>query len=302
MRAEGEAEVGGAAGSGHLTDEQWALADEVAADLRTYVEMVSRLEKDRAFADAFTDWLAIWSVLLGALAWEQYTALIVLLRAKKVRAAFALGRALYDYFVRLAYYRAQAQPTIATWRADARKMKSLKNGLQRIDAWRDWFTINKKMADHLKRTQPDLSDMSPQELAEFQGAMKASEGGEPGVRRFDHMLTRVFPGDERTQQFLYAQWTQRSAYLHGDPLTRVDVMRERVTGTNADYDVLLDETRITENHVLSIATFFALGIMEQMYLITDRQYALTVLVPKVRRLFPFTDPTAVKVPTPRSPA
>ncbi len=254
--------------------------------------MLSRLEKDRAFPDAFTDWLAVWSVLLGALAWECYTGIIVLLKAHKVRAAFALSRTLYDYFVRLAYYREQAQPTITSWRADPRKMKSIKNGLQRLHAWRDWFTINKKMADHLNRTKPDLSDMDPKQLADFQKAMEASVHGDLGMRSFHDMLKTVWPEDKHTQQFTYAQWLQRSAYLHGDPLTRVEMMREHVTGRNADYDLLLDASTISQNHVLTGATVFVLGLMEQFYLITDRQYALTVLAPKVRRLFPTKEPNA----------
>lgn len=274
-----------------LTVDQWSLADEVAGDLRVYITMMSRLEKDGALPDAFAEWLTVWCVLLGALAWDAYTAIIVLLRAKKVRSAYALSRALYDYFVRLVHYREQARPIMEEWRADARKMKNVKNGLQKVDAWRDWFTINRKMADHLRRMQPDLSDMTPDELSEFEAALEASAHGDLGNRPFRDMLKSAWPDDQHAQEFTYTQWLQRSAYLHGDPLTRIDVLGESVVGDRAEYDLRLDQSIISEVHVLTGATAFVLGLMEQAHQITGRHYALRVLAPKVVRMFPFRHPS-----------
>jgi hypothetical protein len=270
-----------------ISDEQWALADEISADLRIYIDMILRMEREGALPDPFTEWLAIWAGLLGVLAWEHYTSVVVLLRAGKTRGAHSLSRTLFDYYVRLCYYRNQASPIIDKWRKKPRK-KNLNNLLKSMHAYKDWFSVHAKMARDLRLTNPDLSDLDPESLKLLHEALKTFEKEKTGLREFRYMLKSVWPDEKAKQDMTYALWLRKSAYLHGDSLTRTEVMSETHIDGQAKYEALY-ESSILPVHVLKVATGHVLELMYQAYLITDRHYALRVLGPKALALFGLPD-------------
>ncbi|GAC1412664.1 MAG: hypothetical protein NVSMB64_22940 [Candidatus Velthaea sp.] len=269
-----------------ISDEQWALADEVARDVRIYVDMILGLERAGAFRDDFTNYLALWAGLLGALAWEHYTGVVSLLRVRNVRSAFTLSRPLFEYFVRLCYYRKQAEPSIATWRADPRKMKSIKNGLMKTHAYADWFSIVKKMVDWLKLADPDMSDVTPEELHNLIKMFDFTNTQVATNRSYRHMLTTVWPENQLAQDRTYALWLRRSAYLHGDPLVRNEVLIETLEDKQLRYASSFEESEMNAVEILKLATGHMLEWMYQTYLATDRIYALQVLGRKVLIAFP----------------
>jgi hypothetical protein len=83
-----------------LNDSQWDIIEEIGRDLKAYAEALAFWD----FDDPFKELLRDWSHALGVLAYEAYESAVVLVRAGRLRGAFALGRSLLDYYFRLNYY------------------------------------------------------------------------------------------------------------------------------------------------------------------------------------------------------
>lgn len=271
-----------------VSDEQWLLVDEVKQDLRTYVDMILTCEKTKIFEDDFTNYLALWCALLGILSWESYDSIILLLKAQKPRSAYMLSRTLFDYCVRLTYYHEQAKPIMLEWRSNPKK--NLRNGLRKIHACQDWFNVDAKMANYLNLKESDLSHLTSKEMREIGKKLeKAHE--EIIVRQFPYMLKIAFPDHahpdhEKLRNILYAEWLNRSAYLHGDPLARIDFLKEHFENKNYSYESLFDESGISSVSLLTISTHLVLGMMRKFSEITDRSYAFPIHMRRMSTVFP----------------
>jgi hypothetical protein len=268
-----------------ITAAEWAYIEEIARDLRTCIEITNRRENAGVFTDPFTGWLAVWSVLLGVLAWETVTSVIVLLRADKVRSAFALSRSLYENVMRMCYYRLQAGPIADSWRCDPADRK-IEDELARMDACKDWWSISTRMAKHLQYLDPDLSEMSVDERRMFEQAL----AGEASPRNYRRIIKDV-PGDKKAQGRSIIQWAHRSAFLHGDPLTRLDVMHERQEANEFHYDERFDDSKIPPRYILAQCAIHALSLLHEVHTITGFGYSYYYHARRLKTVFPFVKET-----------
>lgn len=98
------------------------------------------------------------------------------------------------------------------------------------------------------------------------------------------MLKSVWPTEQDKQDTTYALWLRKSAYLHGDPLNRMEVLDETLENDQVSYRPRF-ETSISQVGMLKVATGHVLELMYHTYLVTDRQYGLLVHGRKALTLF-----------------
>jgi hypothetical protein len=223
---------------GHLSERQVKLAEEVVADLHVYLGIIT----DKKGLDPFQELLRDWAAVLCVLAWEMLDSVIVLARAGRIRAAYALSRSLIDYAVRLKFYIEDAKIKRADWERTG-AATSIEEAANATEA---------------------RGDLGPNDEA-------ASNAGGLAVEQMSRMLPHLNP-DAAFRARIASAWSRRTAYLQAD-----NVAIAEIGGAFADADDGPFGPMFSEAGVVATSLQFALMFMEFVGEASTVQYAFAKL-------------------------
>jgi hypothetical protein len=181
------------------------------------VNLDLELLAERKNKDDIERHLAAWAIVLGVFALETFEAILLLLRAGKLRAAFMLCRALTEYHVRLRYYIIQAKPIAES---NSREAIPYKHLLLQVHAIRDYKNADAKIAKVLHEYR--LAYVSEAERIEILRQIEKNETLHE--QHFREMCEVVASEDAAVWEIGYAQFKLQSAFMHGDQMAITDVM------------------------------------------------------------------------------
>ena len=231
-----------------ITPEQWAFVDQTIPDFKINLTLLA----DRTNKDDVERHLAAWAIVLGVLALETFEAILILIRADKLRAAFMLGRALTEYHVRLRYYILQAAPIVERQRL---KPMSEERFRRKIHAIRDYENADAKVADVLHKYRFDyVSDAERVEILR-----QVAKNETLREQQFREMCEVVAEEDADVWNVGFGQFKMQSAFLHGDQAAISDVMGNQ---DGSPMVVHLKSPALKALPFLAEVTWFYTGIME----------------------------------------
>jgi hypothetical protein len=231
-----------------ITPEQWALVEQMIPDFKINLELLA----ERKNENEIERYLAAWAIVLGVLALEVFEAILILLRADKLRAAFMLCRALAEYHVRLRFYILQAKPIAESNR---RKPIPEEHLHQQIQAIRDYKNADAKIANLLH--QHRLEYVSEVERIEILRQIEKSETLHE--QHFREMCEAVAKEDAAVWEIGYAEFKLQSAFMQRDQMAITDVMGVD-DGTSPV--VHLKSPAVSSLTLLAEATWFLTRIMD----------------------------------------
>jgi hypothetical protein len=205
---------------GRLSEPQVKLAEEIVADLHVYVGILVE-KKD---LDPFQELLRDWAAVLCVLAWEMLDSVIVLARAGRIRAAYALSRSLIDYSVRLKFYVEDVKGKRAAWER-AGGATPIEDAVNGTEARRD---LN-------SNDGPDAN------LA---------------VEQMSRMLPALSP-DAAFRAGIAAAWSRRTAYLQADHMAIAEIGGAFADAADGPFGPMFSEAA-----VVATSMQFALMFME----------------------------------------
>lgn len=254
-----------------IASAQWAFVEQLPKDFSVNIEILAR----RTNADETERHLVAWAIVLGVLALETFEAIVVLIRADKLRAAFMLGRALMEYHVRLRYYILQAKPVI-----ERHKIKPYSEArlCKKIHAIRDYKNADAKVANVLHKHR--LGYLSDSERAEILKQVAKSET--LYEQQFKLMGDVVAKDDPDVWEVGYGEFKMQSAFLHGDQAVISDVFGDE----NATERVVhLKSPAITALLLLAENAWFFTRMMSSFGLVHGWAYGAVYARQKGKELF-----------------
>jgi hypothetical protein len=254
-----------------ITPEQWAFVDQTIPDFKFNLTLLA----ERTNKDEVERHLTAWAIVLGVLALETFEAILALIRADKLRAAFMLGRALTEYHVRLRYYILQAEPIA---KRQKQKPMSEERLHRKIHAIRDYRNADAKVANVLHKHRLDyVSDAQRVEILR-----QVAKNETLHEQHFREMCEAVAKEDADVWTIGYGQFKMQSAFLHGDQAAISDVMGNE-DGT--PMVVHLQSPAILALPLLAEVTWFYTSIMESFARVHGWAYGAVDARRKGTRLF-----------------
>jgi hypothetical protein len=204
-----------------------------------------------------------------------------LVRAGRRRAAFALGRSLLDYYLRLNFYIDDTLQYRNGWKYNVGELlPGSCPKLYKTIAWRDWNNMIEKMKWYLKQISDyDLSGLDDEGKKLFEQMMTQEyEAYQTGVKK----MFKKLEGTRRHVSDLHAEYGMRSGYLHGDQSAAYELFidADERPGNAASY-----EGRFSEQRILGSNAQLALLFMDAIGEATGRPYAADVLSSKLVAAF-----------------
>ena len=235
---------GGRSMTGRLSERQVKLAEEVVADLHVYLGMIT----DKKGLDPFGELLRDWAAVLCVLAWEMLDSVIVLARAGRVRAAYALSRSLIDYAVRLKFYIEDVKNKRAEWERTG-SVTPIEEAVNATEARRD---------------------LSPSDDGAANGL---------AVEQMSRMLPHVSP-DAAFRAGIATTWSSRTAYLQADQAAIAEIGGAFADAADGPFGPPFSEAA-----VVATSMQFALMFMAFVGEASNVQYAYTKLGREFAELF-----------------
>jgi len=208
----------------------FAFAGEVADALWENIGLL----RDNPQGDRLQRYLFLWALYLSLATLDVFESVVILLRARRIRAANMLSRALSDYDVRLRYYIVQGQSPLQGFKRNPQV--ELRHFVDQTYAARDWENAENKLVSNMSKYEPDAW---PEEArASLLAAVTAPQPthGQRFTIMCDflktheadalHLLPFCRDGLSSRYQNAKAVWAMQSAYLHGDQAARTDFVED----------------------------------------------------------------------------
>lgn len=245
-----------------LTNDDWALAGEVAEALRTHADLIDDLVAD----DPFQRLLRTWTIFLLLLAQEMLDSIMALVKAGHRRAAYGLIRPLIEYYIRLRFYTLDAAERSGPWRASG-ELGPAGMGLRETMAFNDLWSGSGKLALLMNRLpELDFSGMTDDQQQTFRDLL--AEAHAYRTQRWEKMLALVESENEDRKNLIDYEYGFTGAYLHGDQLASFDVLFD-VHGNGAKPNL---ESRFSERRILGVAMFYGILLMDAAGSASGREY------------------------------
>ncbi len=254
-----------------MSHAQGAVCEEVVTDLERLRGMLATCNLE----DPLASMLRIWAVYLAVLGAEMLRATLILVRRNEVRAAFALSRTLIEYYIRIRYYKRDADQTLSGWQAGELGPAGLNNTM----AYRDWHNAEAKLRGYMKKMPDlDMTMLSAETRADFE-LLRQNE--RIHTQRWNTMRD-VAETIEARSKFIDVEYGLRSGYLHGDQSGGYEVV---LMGAEERGGAASIVGQFSQHRVAAYAAQYAVLLMEAIGKAVGRSFAVSILGPKLAAAF-----------------